>query len=131
MTSTGVLRRALLYGETNTFPMITILTSLNSVVNHTCCLPVPGSSQRFLAKSRTLSVDCVAYDLEDSVTSDKKVEARALVRSALNLPAPAGVRERAVRINTVESGLALADLTEVVWSLYLISPAFKFQIIIS
>lgn len=67
-----------------------------------------------LDKSRTLSVDCVAYDLEDSVTPSKKAEARTLVRAALDQPSPAGVKERAVRINSVGSGLALADLTEVV-----------------
>ncbi|EFQ98607.1 citrate lyase subunit beta [Nannizzia gypsea CBS 118893] len=90
MATKSVLRRALLY--------------------------VPGSSQRMLDKSRTLSVDCVAYDLEDSVTPSKKAEARSLVRAALDLPSPAGARERAVRINSVGSGLALADLTEVLKS---------------
>ncbi|KAK2855665.1 hypothetical protein FQN49_004963 [Arthroderma sp. PD_2] len=79
-------------------------------------LYVPGSSQRMLDKSRTLSVDCVAYDLEDSVTPSKKVEARSLVRAALDQPSPAGIKERAVRINSVGSGLALADLTEVLKS---------------
>ncbi|EEQ28197.1 hypothetical protein McanMca71_005894 [Microsporum canis] len=90
MATKSVLRRALLY--------------------------VPGSSQRMLDKSRTLSVDCVAYDLEDSVTPSKKAEARTLVRAALDQPSPAGVKERAVRINSVGSGLALADLTEVLKS---------------
>lgn len=61
-----------------------------------------------------MTADCVAYDLEDSVTPHKKAEARSLVRRALDLPAPSGIRERAVRINSVDSGLALADLTEVV-----------------
>jgi citrate lyase subunit beta-like protein len=50
------------------------------------------------------------------VTPHKKAEARQLVRRALDLPAPERIRERAVRINSVESGLALADLTEVVSS---------------
>ncbi|GAB1200859.1 hypothetical protein APSETT444_010239 [Aspergillus pseudonomiae] len=87
MASRNTLRRALLY--------------------------IPGSSQRFIDKSRTLTADCVAYDLEDSVTPHKKAEARSLVRRALDQPAPSGIRERAVRINSVDSGLALADLTEV------------------
>ncbi|EFE33028.1 uncharacterized protein ARB_00115 [Trichophyton benhamiae CBS 112371] len=85
-------------------------------------LYVPGSSQRMLDKSRMLSVDCIAYDLEDSVTPSKKAEARRLVRAALDLPSPAGVRERAVRINSVGSGLALADLTEVLTASQLKSP---------
>ncbi|KAI9375974.1 citrate lyase [Aspergillus egyptiacus] len=79
-------------------------------------LYIPGSSQRFIDKSRSLTADCVAYDLEDSVTPHKKAEARSLVRRALDQPAPAGIRERAVRINSVDSGLALADLTEVLKS---------------
>ncbi|KAJ5769954.1 uncharacterized protein N7511_002005 [Penicillium nucicola] len=79
-------------------------------------LYVPGSSQRFLDKSRSLTADCVAYDLEDSVTPHMKAEARGLVRRALDQTAPAGIRERAVRINSVDSGLALGDLTEVLQS---------------
>ncbi|RAH45139.1 HpcH/HpaI aldolase/citrate lyase family protein [Aspergillus brunneoviolaceus CBS 621.78] len=79
-------------------------------------LYIPGSSQRFIDKSRTLTADCVAYDLEDSVTPHKKAEARYLVRRALDQPAPEGIRERAVRINSVDSGLALSDLTEVLQS---------------
>lgn len=76
--------------------------------------PVPGSSQRFLDKSRSLTADCVAYDLEDSVTPSLKDDARKLVRRALDEPRPDGIKERAVRINSVSSGLALADLIEVV-----------------
>ncbi|KAF9891991.1 hypothetical protein FE257_002955 [Aspergillus nanangensis] len=90
MASRNTLRRALLY--------------------------IPGSSQRFIDKSRTLAADCIAYDLEDSVTPHKKAEARSLVRRALDQPSPSSIRERAVRINSVDSGLALADLTEVLKS---------------
>ncbi|KAJ5779662.1 Pyruvate/Phosphoenolpyruvate kinase [Penicillium paradoxum] len=79
-------------------------------------LYVPGSSQRFLDKSRSLTADCVAYDLEDSVTPHMKAEARSLVRRAIDQAAPPGIRERAVRINSVDSGLALGDLTEVLQS---------------
>ena len=67
-----------------------------------------------LEKSRGLSVDSIAYDLEDSVTPRKKAEARSNIRSFLNQPRPKGVKENAVRINAVETGLALEDLTEVV-----------------
>lgn len=73
---------------------------------------MPGSSQKFLDKSRTLSVDCVAYDLEDSVTPGRKAEARSLVRQELDKSNPEGIKERAVRINSVGSGLALQDLEE-------------------
>lgn len=133
MAARNTLRRALLYGEClilvelrrRAFPAITIqLPTLQvldgckaggsrEILTLTTSV-VPGSSQRFLDKSRGLTADCVAYDLEDSVTPHKKAEARNLVRRALDQPAPAGIRERAVRINSVESGLALGDLTEVV-----------------
>ncbi len=68
-----------------------------------------------LDKSRGLSVDCIAYDLEDSVTASKKPEARTNIRRFLQTRS-AGVRENAVRINAVDSGLALDDLTAVVRS---------------
>ncbi|KAI9775750.1 MAG: hypothetical protein M1835_005712 [Candelina submexicana] len=66
-----------------------------------------------LDKSRSLNVDCIAYDLEDSVTPSKKAEARSNIKAHLNQPRAAGIREQAVRINGVDSGLALDDLTEI------------------
>lgn len=59
----------------------------------------------------------MAYDLEDSVTPGRKAEARTNLRHFLEEPRPDGIREQAVRINAVESGLALDDLTEVVCDL--------------
>lgn len=70
-----------------------------------------------LEKSRGLRVDTVAYDLEDSVTIDRKSEARTNIRAFLSKPRAPGINEIAVRINAVETGLALADLTEVVRNL--------------
>ena len=67
-----------------------------------------------LDKSRSLRVDCVAYDLEDSVTLSRKAEARRALRSFLDQPRAKSIREQAVRINSVSSGYALDDLTEVV-----------------
>ena len=67
-----------------------------------------------LDKSRSLSVDCVVYDLEDSVTLARKPEARSAIRRFLEQPPAPGIKEQAVRINSVESGLALDDLSEVV-----------------
>lgn len=58
----------------------------------------------------------MTYDLEDSVTPNRKVEARSLVRKTLDQPLPPAIKERAVRINSVASGLALADLNEVLQS---------------
>lgn len=67
-----------------------------------------------LEKAKSLTVDCVAYDLEDSVTPGKKAEARQNIRRLLEQPRSMAIREQAVRINAVQSGLALGDLIEVV-----------------
>jgi citrate lyase subunit beta-like protein len=69
---------------------------------------------KFLEKSRSLNVDCVAYDLEDSVTPGRKAEARSNLRQFLLQERSKGIKEQAVRINAVETGMALDDLTEVV-----------------
>lgn len=69
-----------------------------------------------LDKSRGLNVDCVAYDLEDSVPASKKPDARKAIAKFLDQARASGIRENAVRINAVGSGLALDDLTEVVRS---------------
>ena len=74
-------------------------------------------------KTRGLNVDCVAYDLEDSVTAAKKVEARANICDFLNEPRPQGIGDRAVRINSIASGLAEDDLNEVVRFLSSSSPS--------
>lgn len=66
-----------------------------------------------LDKSRGLSVDCIAYDLEDSVSLNKKDEARQRLRQFLEKPAGPGINEVAVRINSIDSGLAEKDLAHV------------------
>ncbi|KAK0367183.1 hypothetical protein LTR91_005135 [Friedmanniomyces endolithicus] len=77
-------------------------------------LYVPGSSMRFLEKSRSFAaLDSVAYDLEDSVTPSKKPEGRRNILEILNRERVPGIREQAVRINSVGSGFALDDLTEI------------------
>ncbi|KAI9802198.1 MAG: hypothetical protein M1825_002918 [Sarcosagium campestre] len=77
-------------------------------------LYVPGSSPRFLASSRKItSVDSIAYDLEDSVSVAEKPGARAAVLDVLSQPRVPGIREQGVRINSLESGLAEADLDAV------------------
>jgi citrate lyase subunit beta-like protein len=76
-------------------------------------LYVPGSSQKMLTKSRGLIVDTAAYDLEDSVTPDRKIEARQALRQFLQQPRAPGIKEQAVRINAVETGLAEDDLKSV------------------
>jgi citrate lyase beta subunit len=87
------------------------------------CDSVPSSSQRMLDKSRSLRVDCVAYDLEDSVTPSRKAEARRGLRAFLGQPRPKSIREQSVRINSVSSGYALDDLTEIVSRVRELRPA--------
>ena len=77
---------------------------------------VPGSSQKMLDKSRGLTVDCVAYDLEDSVIMNKKAEARHNLQHFLGHPKAPNIRECAVRINAVGSGMEEDDLAAVVRS---------------
>jgi len=77
---------------------------------------VPGSSQKMLDKTQGLTADCVAYDLEDSVTPGKKAEARANIRRFLEQPKASGIKEYAVRINAVGSGYEADDISEVVWA---------------
>ena len=81
---------------------------------------MPGSSPKMLGKVQGLNIDCVGYDLEDSVTPGKKAEARKNIRHILDQTRSTSIREQAVRINAVESGLALDDLTEVVRFAHLI-----------
>ncbi|KAI4244667.1 MAG: hypothetical protein L6R40_002871 [Gallowayella cf. fulva] len=88
------------------------MASAASVVRR-ALLYVPSSSRKMLEKSQGLTVDCVAYDLEDSVSPNMKAEARQNLRSHLSKPRPAGITEQAVRINDVRSGLAEDDLAAV------------------
>ena len=67
-----------------------------------------------LDKSWGLSVDCVAYDLEDSVTIDKKPDARRNISGLLKQDRVSGIGNCAVRINSIGSGLEKDDLDAVV-----------------
>jgi len=72
-----------------------------------------------LEKSFAMHADNVTYDLEDSVAPHMKASARANLRSILSTPRPSGIKEMCVRINSVDTGLALDDLTEVLKGEYL------------
>lgn len=78
---------------------------------------VPGTYQKMLAKTQSLSVDTVIYDLEDSVAPNAKATARGLVARHLSDDSMSSIsrcpKEVAVRINAVDTGLALQDITEV------------------
>lgn len=60
-----------------------------------------------------MRVDTVAYDLEDSVAPHMKSEARSNLASILSKPRPSTIKEMCVRINSVDTGLALDDLSAV------------------
>ncbi|WWC69775.1 uncharacterized protein I206_103718 [Kwoniella pini CBS 10737] len=75
-------------------------------------LYVPGSNPRMLQKSFDSQADSIAYDLEDSVTPGKKVEARRLVSDILNGDRrPTG--EVVARINALGTGFEEEDLAAV------------------
>ena len=67
-----------------------------------------------LDKSRGLAADCVAYDLEDSVTSNRKAEARSILKGFLEQPRADGIKECAVRINAVGTGHEADDIEAMV-----------------
>lgn len=73
---------------------------------------VPGDSERKLARSAECPADAIVLDLEDSVTPGQKAVARVQVRAALEKRV--GDRRYWVRINALDSGLALADLAAIV-----------------
>lgn len=74
---------------------------------------MPGSSDRFIEKSRTQPVDAVFLDLEDAVAPAAKVAARARIVAALNA-APWDAGLVTVRVNDWTTPWTCADITEVV-----------------
>ena len=73
---------------------------------------VPADSEKKLAKSLTIPADVLILDLEDSVTSENKPRARALVKEVLGEARGSG-REAWVRINPIDTPDAVADLDAV------------------
>src|SRR5579859_5161872 len=78
------------------------------------CLTVPGSSERFLAKARSLAADELILDLEDAVAPAAKDTARTLVVEALQAGRDWKAKLRAVRINDALTQWAHQDVIEVV-----------------
>ncbi|KAJ2453336.1 hypothetical protein EV183_002291 [Coemansia sp. RSA 2336] len=70
---------------------------------------VPCSEPRKVAKSIECAADCVIYDLEDGVSMNRKEEARSNLLDALSQNR---TRERGVRINSISSKMARADLEQ-------------------
>jgi citrate lyase subunit beta/citryl-CoA lyase len=72
-------------------------------------LYMPGSNAKALAKARELPADAVILDLEDSVSPDAKVAARAQVMKAVR-EGGFGSREVVVRVNGAHTPWGEADL---------------------
>lgn len=76
---------------------------------------IPGDSERKLDKADGAGADALILDLEDSVAPDNKPRARELVTAFLRArPRAHRASQLWVRINPLDSGLALADLAAVV-----------------
>jgi len=71
---------------------------------------VPGDDLHKMEKSVAAGADSLIFDLEDAVVPAHKVAARERVRDALKTLDTRGA-EKLVRINPLETGLSLDDLT--------------------
>jgi len=78
-----------------------------------CVLSVPGINERNIKRALESGVDHIFLDLEDSVTADKKAEARELVVHAFNDKDWTGA-VRSFRMNGIDSYWAYEDLIKVV-----------------
>jgi citrate lyase subunit beta/citryl-CoA lyase len=70
-------------------------------------LYVPADKPRAIAKARTLPIDAVIFDLEDSVAPEAKAAAREALREALVEPLSCEV---AVRVNGLDTDWATEDI---------------------
>jgi citrate lyase subunit beta / citryl-CoA lyase len=74
---------------------------------------VPGDSERKFVKAGASGADALILDLEDSVAPSQKLAARQFVAKLLDDPSPRGW-SFFVRVNALDTGLALDDLSAVV-----------------
>ncbi|XP_015929081.2 citramalyl-CoA lyase, mitochondrial [Parasteatoda tepidariorum] len=72
-------------------------------------LYVPGHDQKKIGKLNSINVDCAVLDCEDGVAANMKADARRNICEMLQT-FNFGKTDCAVRINSVESGLAEEDL---------------------
>jgi citrate lyase subunit beta/citryl-CoA lyase len=78
---------------------------------------VPGDSEKKLAKADAAGADALVLDLEDSVAAANKPVARKLVAAFLyDRPRAARTTQLWVRINPLDTELALSDLAAIVAS---------------
>ena len=80
---------------------------------HRSALYVPGHIPDWMPEAVGSGADLLILDLEDSVPVAEKARARALVRESLDALAAEG-QDRSVRINGLETRLALDDLEAIV-----------------
>ena len=74
---------------------------------------VPGDSERKLDKARSNEADALILDLEDSVADTRQDVAREMVRAYLQERAERTRQQLWVRVNPLDSDLALPDLAAV------------------
>ncbi|WP_081818941.1 HpcH/HpaI aldolase/citrate lyase family protein [Arthrobacter sp. UNC362MFTsu5.1] len=74
-----------------------------------CCLSVPASDERKVAKALGLDVDEIVFDLEDGVAPGRKAEARSILVSALSSQV-GKTQPVAVRINQTGTQWCLEDV---------------------
>ena len=72
---------------------------------------VPGDSPRKFEKASEGKADALIIDLEDSVVTEKKPEARGLTLAMLK--GSRGPHQLYVRVNALDTGMTLADLAAV------------------
>ncbi|OSP56102.1 CoA ester lyase [Pseudoruegeria sp. SK021] len=75
-------------------------------------LYIPAANERALEKAKSLPADAIIFDLEDAVSVDAKVAARALLVSALQTGGY-GQRSLIIRINGMDSAWGAADFDAV------------------
>ena len=75
---------------------------------------VPGDSERKLGKASGTGADALILDLEDSVSADRQDVARTMVGEYLGVERGAKKQQVWVRINPLDTDLALADLASIV-----------------
>lgn len=74
---------------------------------------VPGDSERKLEKGRETEADALILDLEDAVSNDRQDIAREMVREFLKANADRSRQQLWVRINPLDTDLALPDLAAI------------------
>jgi len=78
-------------------------------------LYLPATNERAIEKARTLAADAIILDLEDAVSPESKIEARAAAIAAVKAGG-FGEREVAIRVNGLDTPWGLDDLAAVALS---------------